>query len=198
MKLNMPAIAALAALLVTSAHAAPNQNGSANALDNLSGTYASSAAEDWGRGTFGTREFTFDKGRWTLHFVLALDPAMANKVFEFRTVGTYVVGRPSSLVPGAYEADFREEAKYVTLRATDPNLVQAFGLAGCGLTPNAESDISAEGCAGWKPVTVCAIDHDLLMLDARGGLHFGVRPDDNDMCTPDKRPGKLLPAVVKR
>jgi len=58
-------------------------------------------------------------------------------------------------------------------------------------------DISERGCAGWKPVADCAEDHDLLALGPQG-LQFGVRPRDNDMCTPDRRPTALLPAVVPR
>jgi hypothetical protein len=71
------------------------------------------------------------------------------------------------------------------------------GMADCGLTVNLEADISVTGCAAWRPVAVCGEDHDLLAL-SDAGLHFGVRPADNDMCTPDKLPTALLPAVVAR
>lgn len=47
-------------------------------------------------------------------------------------------------------------------------------------------------------MSVCSSDYDLLMLDEQLGLHFGARPDDIDMCTPEKRQTRLLPAVVKR
>ncbi len=198
MKYDIPTALALATFFATSTLAAPAPDSGAKTLAQLSGTYASTGPEDWGRGTYGTREFSFHHGQWMLHFVLALDPAMTNKVFEFRTAGTYVVARPSATVAGAYEVDFREDAKYVTLHATDPKLVQAFGLASCGLTSGVERNVSVNGCAGWKPVSVCSSDYDLLMLDEQRGLHFGVRPEDNDMCTPDKRPTRLLPAVVKR
>lgn len=67
----------------------------------------------------------------------------------------------------------------------------------CNLTVNLEADISQTGCAAWRSVAVCGEDHDLFALDATG-LRFGVRPADNDMCTPDKTPTALLPAVVKR
>ena len=46
---------------------------------------------------------------------------------------------------------------------------------------------------GWVEL----IGVDLLALDA-SGLRFGVRPPDNDMCTPDKTPTALLPAVIRR
>lgn len=170
----------------------------ADAIAALEGTWASPAPEDWGRGTFGTRSFTFDDGTWSLDFALALDPGMNAKVFEFHTTGTYEVLAPSAAVPGAFEMLFREAEKAVTLRATDPGLVAAFGLAECNLVPGVKTDISASGCAIWKPVAVCGEDHDLLALDAADRLYFGVRPLDNDMCTPDKRPVALLPAVVRQ
>ncbi len=61
------------------------------------------------------------------------------------------------------------------------------GMADCGLTPNLETDISETGCAAWRPVSVCGQDHDLIAM-TEGGVQFGVRPADNDMCTADKRP----------
>jgi hypothetical protein len=165
-------------------------------LQALEGVYASSAPESWYGGT-GTRRFSFGGGRWELTFVHALDTAMTKNTFQFRTRGPYVVGPASTAVPGAFEADFGEEVKLVTLLTDDPAIVKAFGFSGCGLKLNVEVDISATGCAGWKPVAQCGVDHDLLALGP-AGLHFGVRPRDNDMCAPDKRPTALLPAVVKQ
>ncbi|MBX9768039.1 MAG: hypothetical protein K2X47_12270 [Bdellovibrionales bacterium] len=166
-------------------------------LASLSGSYKSIKAEDWGRGTFGRREFTFDEGKWTLKFTLALDSEMKVPVFEFRTFGTYKVLDKSKIVPNTYNALFLEDKKFVTLRTGDPHLVKNFGLADCGLQNDVEKDISITGCAGWKPVAICHEDHDLLSLDKNGNLYFGLRPADNDMCTPEKRPTKLIYPVVK-
>lgn len=198
------AFGAACALLVT-ACAAPVAKQSSPAaafgdksqLQTLVGSYASADSEDWGRGTYGRREFTFDNGKWTLEFTLALDPQMTNKVFGFRTYGTYRVLDRSPTVEGAYNTVFFEDAKFVTLHAQDPKLIQGFGLASCGLTPGVEKDVSVTGCAAWRPVSACREDHDLLAVDADGALFLGVRPADNDMCTADKRPTALLPAVTK-
>ncbi|MEO1049709.1 MAG: hypothetical protein AAFX87_03765 [Bacteroidota bacterium] len=170
--------------------------GTKKQLQNLSGTYVSQQAEGWGRGTFGTREFSFSDGHWTLRFVLALDPDMKNQVFEFRTHGTYQV-LSKSKVTKAYEAVFYEDKKYVTLKTDNPELIQAFGLSECGLKPHVEKDISKDGCALWPSVADCHEDHDLLALDDQGNLYFGVRPADNNMCTADRRPTALLPPVTK-
>lgn len=190
--------AAAAAVLAAAAATALSAEGFGDRsdLEALSGTYASPAAEPW-YGGFGTRRFTFEDGRWSLVFTHALDPAMQRGNFVFRTEGLYEIGAPSAAVPGAFEAVFHERAKYVTLLTDDAGLIQAFGFAGCGLRPHVEVDISATGCAAWKPVSVCGEDHDLLALGP-DGLHFGVRPADNDMCTPDRRPTALLPAVIRQ
>lgn len=166
------------------------------ALESLSGTYASTAPEPW-YGGYGTRQFTFDRGTWSLVFTHALDAAMQAPTFRFRTKGPYEVGAASATVAGAFEAVFYEDVKYVTLLTADASLIAAFGFANCGLKYNVEVDISATGCAGWKPVAVCREDHDLLALSP-SGLQFGVRPRDNNMCTPDRRPTGLLQPVVKR
>jgi hypothetical protein len=185
----------VACCLGTAAAQQPHQPDRA-ALETLAGVYASPAPEPW-YGGFGTRAFSFRDGQWSLVFTHALDPGMQRRTFVFRTHGPYRLGPPSAAVPGAFEAVFVEDAKLVTLLTDDPALVRAFGFEACGLTPGVEVDVSLRGCAGWKPVAVCREDHDLLALSP-AGLHFGVRPRDNDMCTPDRRPTALLPAVVRQ
>ncbi|QPH53246.1 hypothetical protein [Pontivivens ytuae] len=174
--------------------ALPNLADGAASLSTLHGTWVSPAPEPW-YGGWGTREFVFSDGHWSLDFVHALDPEMTQRTLRFRTGGAYTVTAPSEAVPGAYEAVFGEDWKHVTVLTDDPGILQATGLAACDLPFNLEADISAEGCAAWKPVAVCGEDHDLLALSEEG-LHFGVRPADNDMCTADRRPTELLPAVV--
>ena len=184
----------LAMGLCASGLAAEAETDNRATLAALTGTFVSKAPEPW-YGGYGKREFVFSEGRWQLTFTHALDRAMTQRIFQFRAGGGYEVGAPAA-VPGAHETVFEEAWKHVTLYLTDPGLIAAFGMAVCGLIPNLETDISKTGCANWKPVAECDQDHDLLALSAEG-LHFGVRPADNDMCTPDRRPTALLPAVVR-
>ncbi|AQG82128.1 hypothetical protein [Spirosoma montaniterrae] len=186
----------LLAVVVTAVVAFSPASDTKKALETLSGTYADTKAVDWGRGTFGTRVFTFDKGRWSLLFTLALDPQMKQPVFVFRTVGSYKVLEKSATVPDAYNALFIEDKKWVTLKTADKQLAQGFGLDQCGFDIDKEKDISLTGCSLWKPVAECNEDHDLLALDKDGKLYFGLRPDDNNMCTADKRPARLNVPVV--
>jgi hypothetical protein len=165
-------------------------------LENLSGTYADAKPYAYGQ-AWGKRVFSFDKGKWTLHFTLALDPEMKMQVFQFRTFGTYKVQEKSSKVADTYNAVFYEEKKLLTLKTNDENLIKAFGFAPCNMTINVEQDVSEKGCSGWKSVAECPGDYDLLSLDKKGKLYFGNRPQDNDMCSPEKRPTSLTPPVVK-
>jgi len=190
------ACAAAALLCAAGAAVAQDQFQGREPLERLTGVFASTAAEPW-YGAFGTRRFTFEGSKWSLVFTHALDQDMRNPTFQFRTEGPYKIGAASRAVPGAFEAIFFEDVKYVTLLSSDPNIVNAFGFANCGLRLNVEVDISATGCAGWKPVSQCREDHDLLAINARG-LYFGVRPRDNEMCTPDRRPTALLQPVVRQ
>lgn len=185
-------------LLLVASSGCVTADASMKKLQTLSGTYADGPqGYPYGK-AFGKRVFTFQNGAWTLDFTLALDPEFKAQVFNFRTVGSYDVLGPSAKVPGAYEAVFKEDKKYLTLKTTDAQLAKGFGFDACALTPNVEKDVSVDGCLGWKPVSVCNEDHDLLALTAEGGVRFGVRPADNDMCTAEKRPTELTPAVSRQ
>jgi hypothetical protein len=194
--MKKPMIIALTAASLLTAGDVGAETADSTMLATLRGTYESTGAEPW-YGGFGTREFVFSDGSWSLTFIHALDPEMTQRTFQFRTGGTYEVGAPSDTVPGAFRTRFGEDWKHLTLLTPDAGLAKAFGMGDCGLTVNLEADISETGCAAWRPVAVCGADHDLFALDDTG-LRFGVRPPDNDMCAEDKTPTALLPAVVKR
>lgn len=193
---KLASLLAAAVALGASAMPAGAQSADRAALQALAGTFHSPAVEEW-YGGYGTREFVFADGRWSLTFVHALDPAMTRRTFAFRTGGAYVVGAESEVVPGAYHTIFDEDWKHVTLLTPVPEIAAAMGLAACGLVVNLEADVSETGCGPWKSVAACGEDHDLLAM-TREGLHFGVRPADNDMCSADRTPTALLPAVVAR
>lgn len=193
-----PFLSIIAATLTTIAFAFttnPNLD-SKTKLENLSGTYADVTPYNYGK-AYGKRIFTFDKGNWTLDFTLSLDPEMKMQVFKFRTFGTYRIQNKSTTIADTYEAVFFEEKKFLTLKTNDEKLIKAFGFAPCALKVDVEHDVSENGCIGWKSVRECPGDYDLLSLDNEGRLYFGNRPQDNDMCSPEKRPTALTPPVTK-
>lgn len=190
-KINLLATAALACATAASAQ----DFASREDLMTVTGTFRSAAPEEW-YGGYGTREFTFANGQWSLIFTHALDPAMTMRTFQFRTGGPFDIGGASDTVAGAFNGVFHEDWKHVTLLTDNPEIVARMGMADCGLTYNLETDISETGCAAWRPVAECGEDHDLFAMDATG-VYFGVRPSDNDMCTPDRTPTALLPVVAR-
>jgi hypothetical protein len=191
-------LASAAALMTALVPPALADSGFADAatLQTLRGTFVSAAPEPW-YGGFGTREFVFADGQWSLIFTHALDPAMTQRTFQFRTGGPYDITGPSMAVTGAHEATFREDWKRLTMLTAIPEVIAGMGMADCGLTPNLEADISVTGCAAWPSIADCGEDYDLLAMDA-AGLYFGQRPNDNDMCSPEGRPTALLVPVVAR
>jgi hypothetical protein len=96
-------LASAAALLTALASPTLAETGfsAAATLQSLRGTFASSAPEPW-HGGFGTREFVFADGQWSLIFTHALDPAMTQRTFRFRTGGPFRVTGPSATVAGAH------------------------------------------------------------------------------------------------
>ena len=89
---------------------------------------------------------------------------------------------------GAREATFGFSSKTVTGHM-DAALAVINGACGVeGTAVDAPLDISG-GCAGLGayPIADCASDHDIVKL-VDGVLHFGSRPQDNNMCTAEKRP----------
>lgn len=196
MKKSILHIAIVAFATICFAFKSSNDKDLKTKLENLSGTYADPVPYNYGR-AWDKRVFTFNKGKWTLDFVLALDSEMKMQVFKFRTLGSYKVQEKSTKVADTYNAVFFEDKKFLTLKTTDENLINAFGFSQCNMTINVEQDVSANGCSGWKSVKDCPGDYDLLSLDKEGKLYFGNRPQDNDMCSPEKRPTSLTPPVVK-
>lgn len=196
MKKSITYIAITVLSIIAFAFTSISNNDLKSKLENLSGTYSDPSPYNYGK-AWGERVFTFDKGKWTLDFTLALDPEMKLQVFKFRTLGTYKVQEKSSKVADTYNAVFYEEKKFLTLRTSDENLIKTFGFSPCNMTVDVEQDISTNGCSAWKSVKECPVDYDLLSLDKEGKLYFGNRPQDNNMCSADRRPTSLTPPVVK-
>lgn len=167
-----------------------------NPFKGLNGVFADPKPYAYGQ-TFGHRKFSFEKDRWSLDFTLSLDPFGKVPVFSFRTFGRYEVLKPSKVVSGAWDAIFYEDKKFVTLHTKQKELIDAFGFTPCKLEFGIEKDISETGCSVWAPVSVCNEDHDLLALTETGGLRFGERPKDNNMCKKENRPTSLTPSVER-
>jgi len=147
-----------------------------------------------------TLDFTIADPAWSVDYAVYADAACAEKLLTVHIEGTYAIGAPSA-VAGAYDARFAFTRKVVTphVDAATQLLASPEGCARDGFVTGAPTDVSDAGCAGLgqRPVAACPADYDIVRV-ADGGLTFGLRPADNDMCTPDKRPKALAPVTSGR
>jgi hypothetical protein len=167
----------------------------------LQGQWISAGCEDVGGGYFLIRRFTFDKTHWEGDGSIYHDAACTAPAFDYYDGGEVDVLDQSKLVPGAYEANFGEIAKTLTLR--DPAMaghLNSQPAGTCGSAPwvvGQAQDISVTGCQtfGQRSTTACPREYDLV--DVMGdALYFGDRTPPNDLCS--ARPEMLTAAPVVR
>jgi len=130
--------------------------------------------------------------RWALTYTLHDDAACTAKLVAITIRGSYEVAGPAT-VAGAWDARFGFDDKTITPYAQP--IADALATAHCGDAPwqlGVAQSVYAGGCAafGQYPQAQCTPDYDLLDV-AGATLHFGNRPADNNMCTPDRRPAQL-------
>lgn len=186
-----PALLFISALTLV-AGCASTQEGPRDSLKptpaDLAGGWAS-ACTDPGNGQAFRLVFDLTQTTWALDYEAFADAACATPSLTVHIEGGYELGAASAAVPGGREGRFDFGKKTVTPHndGVAGFLAQACGRE--GFTAGTASDISV-GCPGLGgyPVSECPSDYDVVLLDGEGKLHFGARPQDNNMCTPDKRP----------
>jgi hypothetical protein len=163
---------------------------SCTSQNKIEGNWRSASFEKTSTGTFGVREFSFEKDAWEIRFTLYLDSALKFPMFTFRANGTFSVGGKSERVNNARKAIFRFDKKYLTVKTQDTALIRRIGFADCGLVYLTEKDITETGCAYLVSRLACAQEYDLV---SRTGdtLYLGARPLSGGICEEAKRPGAL-------
>jgi hypothetical protein len=140
--------------------------------------------------------FVITDVRWDLDYQVFADAGCTRRKVAIELGGGYEILAASETVPGAWEANFSFESRTVT--ADDAKTAKAIGkLCSVKLKAKKPADVHANGCPklGLLPADACPTDHDLVAIE-RDQLYFGVRPADNDMCTPEKRPTALVDAAA--
>lgn len=163
----------------------------------LVGKWAS-ACTDNGMGGGFTLTFDLTETTWKLDYVSFADAACATKNLTVHIEGGYELGAASTAVMGAREGKFGFDVKTVT---PHNDSTAGFLPMACGsgtFTVDMPTDIST-GCAGLGayPVADCPSDYDIVKLEGNT-LQFGLRPMDNNMCTPEKRPTALGVPLTKQ
>lgn len=177
--------------------------GTEPAAPGLSGDYRSdclaSPTADGGT-QYNRLDFAITETTWALDYAVHGDAACASPLLTVHIEGPYEVGGPVEGLDAVYEGRFGFSEK--TLIPHVEGLAGALTSMGCGdgaWTPGQGQDVLEAGCAGFGqyPRASCEADFDIFKVTAEG-LQFGLRPADNDMCTPAKRPTALSPVVFRR
>lgn len=148
-----------------------------------------------------TTSYDLGETTWSIDYVLFEDRACTQKFLTIHVDGAYSIDAPSAIVPGAYESRFEFATKTITphVPAAASFLETADGCGRTGFASGVTTNISTDGCAGLllPAIATCRSDYDLV---ARVGdeLRFGMRPEDNNMCTAARRPTSLEPVVNRR
>jgi len=151
-----------------------------------------------GDGNFYQVTVEMTPSAWDLDYVAHASSICDSPIFSVEVAGDYLLEGASSSEAGARDAVFGFTSRTIT-----PNTSEAVELVNtaCSVTDAAEGvalDISG-GCAGVGayPISECPADYDIVNLSDDGTeLSFGGRPEDNDMCTPDRRPDTFNNGVV--
>jgi hypothetical protein len=144
--------------------------------------------------------FVFLESEWALEFTQYSDAACATPSLRAFFQGRYRITGPSSVVAGAYDAEFGFSTKRLTLYA-DGLLTQA-NAGACGTRVwrrGREEDVSSTGCLWVVPVSACPQEFDLVKVDD-DQLFLGERPPaGQDLCREDRRARTLRSlALVRR
>lgn len=162
----------------------------------LDGRWVSTCLPGAVRGESTRLTYDFTDSAWTLTIDGFRDAACARHQVAMVAHGGYTLGAASATVTGAWE--LRLDVTGRELVVDDAKAATAFARH-CKLgklTAGKSADL-AGGCPGWKlqPLARCAVDHDLVaIVDEQ--LQLGVRPADNDLCTPERRPAALQPTLA--
>lgn len=150
-----------------------------------------SACVDPGNGQGFTLSFDLTASNWKLDYDSFADATCATKNLTVHIEGAYRLGDASQSVMGAREGEFDFDVKTVTPASDGAAMFLGTACGGGTFTAGQATDILG-GCAGIGayPVADCPTDYDIIKRDG-DTLTFGLRPMDNNMCSPDKRPTAL-------
>jgi hypothetical protein len=181
------------------ASAAPSAAEDATTYRTAAGRWTSTGCESAGA-TSVTRDFLLAGRSWSVSAQVHGDGACTTKLLTFSATGTYRLGRGSEAVPGAREARFGFDRKQVTPFTQE--IVDVLNANGCGggeARIGVTEDVSRTGCAplGITSNRDCPAEFDLLRRDG-DRLFLGARPADGDLCSAEKRPTQLAPALELR
>ena len=146
--------------------------------------------------------FDIAADKWHLDFMSFSDEGCKTGMMTMGIDGPWKLTVSSSVAEGVYEAEFG-----FAQRAVTPHVEGAVGFLS-GLKPCGGEEAFAVGQAksvhdvgcpnlGVYPSADCSTDYDIVTVKG-DTLFFGERPKDNNMCSADKRPKKLVQYGFKK
>lgn len=159
-----------------------------------------------------TRHVIFDGGdnaTWQAYYHHFYDELCQQPMFSLRAQGSFLVGKPSLLVEGAYDVDFTVTNVKVTAR--DPRIMRTLNdweksSEPCGGKEkwllNREQDVTdSKGCPPLG-ITVTAVERELIRIDKDHHnmlLFMGQRPTKTDYFHqgPLQRPTSFQPPLAR-
>lgn len=161
----------------------------------VAGRWVSACLPGAVRGESTRLTYDFTDSTWTQTIDGFRDAACARHQVAVQSHGAYALGAASTAVAGAWEVQLVVAGR--ELIVDDARAARTYARhCKLGKLAAGKSADLAGGCPGWKlqPLARCATDFDLLAL-VDDELQLGVRPADNDLCTPGRRPTALQPAL---
>jgi hypothetical protein len=137
------------------------------------------------------RSFLFEGDRWSIDFTVYDDAAAQSPLFSGRNSGQFIVDSN----PEGQESLAQFLFASRSLTADSQAIAEALTASGCGDGPWAvgtSQDITSKGCRAFRvyPRGECDREYDRVLRDG-DRLFLGARPNDGNLCTPDRRPSRV-------
>ena len=178
----------------------PNADAKASLAKSMVGQWQSACFP--ANGSFAQLSFDVKAEQWHLDYKSFSDKECKNVTTTAKISGPWKLTQPSKVGEGVYEAEFGFAQRTITAHVDGAAKFLA-GLKPCGgegaFEVGKAKSIQVEGCPGlgMYPAAKCGTDFDIAAVK-NGQLFFGERPKDNNMCSADKRPTKLMQYGLKR
>jgi len=167
----------------------------------MAGTWSSQGVETTPgpRPSHLTRSFQFEANRWSVEFTVFADAQGKVPLARGRNEGIYTLGRALPMAD-AVEADFSFERRSLTPLTEDAAAALTAARCGAAAWKTGQSqDVTGAGCAAFRvpSASQCPREYDVVRIEA-GQLRLGPRPQDSDLCEPQRRPAYAEGAALRR
>jgi hypothetical protein len=144
------------------------------------------------------RDYTFTDDAFRAVTSVYGDPLSDIKFYTATVDGTYELVGESKTIEGAADIDFT--FAQITMEPDSMAFVDIFMRSDCGdgmwglSTPQ---DVSKTGCLSFRSITAYPVEYNIVKVEG-DSLQLGMRPEDGDLGSTEKRPTNLSADVLIR